>query len=90
MKIGDRYYCIKDRYDSENKLVHATGKSYKILEIGTNMVTLEVENVQPDNHFFYVFISVDNFYYCFWDYFITTQEARKFKLKNLNEYAGQM
>lgn len=66
MKVGDRYYCIKDRYDSYNMLVHKKGKSYKILEIGSNMITLEIEDAQPDNHFFYVSIPFDdNFYYSF-------------------------
>lgn len=86
MKIGDIYYCIKNRYDVSDKLVHKKGKNYKVLVIENNTVILETEKFKSINSFFYVVDDSKGFYYYyFYTYFATLQKIRSIKLKKLYE-----
>ena len=84
MKVGDKYYCIKDRVEyfiDVNLPVNSSGEIYEITEL----------------YDFYIYLSHDNVYgYCysiypedneklFNDYFISLSEYRKLKLEKLNE-----
>jgi hypothetical protein len=85
MKVGDKLYCIKNRFlynDRCNLLVNKAGHEYVILEISHNTITLDSE--EHSNQYFYS-LEDDDLHYYYEDYFITIIEARKLKLKKINE-----
>ena len=83
LKVGDKYYCIKNR-DLYNN-VHKSDHVYKITRINLDYdyIGLNTElNIEFDDGYFYSLIPDNEFYY-FYDYFITLKEYRKQKLNKL-------
>jgi len=85
MKIGDKVYCTKSRYN-EDDLVNESGKNYKILKIVANNNIFLSSNLNENNTLFYYRKDKDNYHYFFYDYFLDSKEYRKRKLEKLNEY----
>lgn len=84
VKIGDKYYCIKDRYHYYNN-INKAGKIYKVIRLNLehDWVCLSTELVEnSNNEFFYSLIDDYECYY-FYEYFISIKEYRKLKLQKL-------
>ena len=91
MKVDDRYYCIKDRYDG-NSLVNKSGMIYEVrmYDFNFDKNTIWMSNESHMSIYFYrsmrdIYgnIKEQRFGYIFSDYFISLRELRKLKLKRL-------
>lgn len=85
MKIGDTYYCIKDRV-SNGHIINKSGKKYEILNIREkyNRVTIENERNKPYYNYFYC-LKDDKKNWLFSEHFVSLQEYRKMKIEKLNK-----
>ena len=96
MKVGEVYYCIKDRYDGDT-IVNKSGKFYviKMYDFNFDRNTIWLDNDSRTSIYFYSIrdnFSMRDMYgnikkqrlcYIFSDYFISIRESRKLKLGKL-------
>lgn len=85
IKVGNSFYCIKDRYAGTNNdvLVHKADRQYTILQIreSSNRITLTTERLWGS--YFYC-LRKDERYWLFSDYFVSLPNYRKMKLDKIN------
>jgi hypothetical protein len=86
MKIGDNFYCIKNRnIKGTNTNINSSHKNYKIIYFKNEDIVYLTSELDKDNTtYFYSTIEGTGYYYIY-DYFITLKEYRKQKLEKLNE-----
>jgi hypothetical protein len=87
MKVGDIYYCIKDRFNNDNKIINKSGNKYEILFIREKYNRISITNESKFNNYFYCIID-DNKSWIFSEFFVSLKHYRKLKLekiKKLNE-----
>lgn len=83
MKAGDYLFC------KSNLIQHfIKGQKYKIIDVTTDTILVEQTTATlydiPCRHFTFA-KEINNKYLYAWDYFITIQELRKLKIKQLNQ-----
>lgn len=84
MKVGDIYYCIKDVYNKDKKIINISNKKYKILEIREKYNRVIIETESRFLKYFFCIIN-DNKSWLFNEYFVSLQDYRKMKLEKLNK-----
>ena len=82
IKVGDRFYCIKNRWQYNN---NSAGKLYsvKMFDKKVDSNTIWVDNEESSSSYYYVFEGSHQ--YIFDEYFISLEKSRKLKLKKINE-----
>lgn len=86
MEIGDKVYCIKNRYNSAYNVVNKSGKTYKIVDFYNDQVYINNElNDNSDNHFYYTLDDEDTSHYIYKKYFNNIKEERKQKLLKIKD-----
>jgi uncharacterized protein (UPF0179 family) len=87
MKVGEIYYCIKDRI-SNNNIINKAGKKYEILQIREKYNRVKIKSEKNDTyhyHYNYFYcITNDNKSWIFSEHFVSLQEYRKLKIEKLN------
>ena len=89
LKVGDNLLCKKNLStyfrNGEFQSKFEKGKSYKILGINNIYIRIKFRyNAKPIG-FWLVQHRDKRFFYYIWDYFYTTKEIRKLKLKQLKQ-----
>ena len=91
MKNGEKYYCIKDRYQDyecmSSKLINKSGKFYEIKMFNPSFDpnTIWLDNEKHEGGYFYVLKHIKHSHYIFSDYFISLKESRMLRLDKINE-----
>lgn len=86
MRVGEKVYCKKGRVNFyKNKSLYK-GQYYTILDIKMEKETITIGNTVRVDDFDFHIGDYDTEYYNFCDYFYTTSEIRKRKLKKLKNF----
>lgn len=84
MKVGEIYYCIKDRFNTNGDIINKSGKKYEIFKIREKYNRVLIGTERGLNNLYFYCIKNDNKSWVFSEHFVSLQEYRKLKIEKLN------